>query len=90
MRDILDDLEAWIQSGRRFALAVVTQSWGSSPRPAGSWMAVRDDGAIVGSVSGGCVEGAVAEAAMKSLETGEPEWMTFEGLEPEDLWKVGL
>lgn len=90
MRDIIDEVEAWSEAGHRFALAVVTQTWGSSPRPAGSWMAVCDDGVMVGSVSGGCVEGAVAEAALKTLESGEPDWLTFEGIDPEDLWKVGL
>lgn len=90
MRDILDEVAGWTESGHRFALAVVTQTWGSSPRPAGSWMAVREDGAVVGSVSGGCVEGAVAEAAAKALTSGQPEWLTFEGLDPEDVWKVGL
>jgi xanthine dehydrogenase accessory factor len=53
-------------------------------------MAVREDGLIAGSVSGGCVEGAVAEATLRSLETGVGEWLCFEGQEPEDLWKIGL
>ena len=46
----------WLKAGRRVALATVVQTWGSSPRPPGAWLAIRDDGQVVGSVSGGCVE----------------------------------
>ncbi len=90
MRDIIESVEAWASSGKRFGLAVVTRTWGSSPRPAGSWMAVCEDGALVGSVSGGCVEAAVAEAVIKATRTGDFEWLNFEGLDSDEFWRVGL
>jgi xanthine dehydrogenase accessory factor len=90
MRELAGELRSWRAMGRQFALAVVTQTWGSSPRPAGSWMAVREDGAVIGSVSAGCVESAVIESALKTIERGGGEWLTFEGLDPEDIWRVGL
>lgn len=90
MREFLAHLDAWDIASRRYALAVVTETGGSSPRPAGSWMAVRDDGLVVGSVSGGCVETAVVEAALRATKTGDAEWLTFDRLDPDDVWTVGL
>ena len=69
MRDILADVERWLAEGKRIALATVVQTWGSSPRRAGSKMAVASDGQFTGSVSGGCVENAVIEAALDVLKT---------------------
>ena len=90
MRDILEFVERCLQEGKRFAIAVVTQTWGSSPRPVGSMMAVSEDGTIAGSVSGGCVEGAVIEAAQRALASGSCEVLRFDQLDPEDVWSVGL
>ena len=63
--DVLSVAAAWRAAGEQVALATVTETWGSSPRPAGSQMAVTNSGKMAGSVSGGCIEGAVAEAAMR-------------------------
>lgn len=89
MRELVPTLEAWRKDGHRFALAIVTQTWGSSPRPLGSAMGVRDDGAVCGSVSGGCVEGAVIEASRAAIADGKPRELAFEGAGG-DLWEVGL
>ncbi len=90
MRDIAADVARWLAEGKGVAIAVVTRTWGSSPRPVGSMMAVSDDGSISGSVSGGCVEGAVIEAAHRALSSGIGESLRFEQLDPEDVWSVGL
>jgi xanthine dehydrogenase accessory factor len=87
--DILGCVATWLDEGKAVALATVVQTWGSSPRPAGSQMAVTKDGHMAGSVSGGCIEGAVAEAALRSLETGRPEIVSF-GVTNERAWEVGL
>ncbi len=79
----------WIESGQKIALATVTRTWGSAPRPAGSQMVVRDDGAFVGSVSGGCVENAVIEDALKSIADGKIRNLEF-GVSNEQAWAVGL
>lgn len=79
----------WLASGQRLALAFVMQTWGSSPRPAGSLMLVREDMAVEGSVSGGCIEGAVIEAALSALETGTGQRLDF-GVADETAWEVGL
>jgi len=89
MRDVLPELEAWRREGRPFALATVVRTWGSAPRTAGSRMLVTADARIAGSVSGGCVEAAVIEAAQKALETGEPKLLSF-GVADETAWAVGL
>jgi xanthine dehydrogenase accessory factor len=87
--DILTVAQNWAEAGEQVALATVTESWGSSPRPAGSRMAVTVSGKIAGSVSGGCIEGAVAEAALDSLKTGAPKLLAF-GVTDEMAWQVGL
>ena len=79
----------WHAAGLRLALAFVMQSWGSSPRPVGSVMLVREDMAVEGSVSGGCVEGAVIEAAMTALQDGTGQRLDF-GVADETAWEVGL
>jgi xanthine dehydrogenase accessory factor len=89
MRDILDEVERWRESGERVAIATVIQTWGSAPRPAGSAMAVTAGGKIAGSVSGGCVEGAVVESGLRCLSTGRPERHRF-GVSDETAWSVGL
>ncbi len=89
MRDILDEVERWRQSGERVAIATVIQTWGSAPRPAGSAMALTAGGKIAGSVSGGCVEAAVVESGLRCLSTGRPERLHF-GASDETAWSVGL
>jgi xanthine dehydrogenase accessory factor len=89
MRDILPELEAWRAEGRRFALATVVKTWGSAPRTAGSRMLVGADARIAGSVSGGCVEAAVIEAAQETLRSGAPRLLSF-GVADETAWAVGL
>ncbi len=89
MRDILDYLDNWLGKGEKVALATVIQTWGSSPRGVGSKMALTASGKIAGSVSGGCVEGAVFEAGVESLRSGRPQRMHF-GVADETAWQVGL
>lgn len=87
--DILPIAAAWFVAGEEVALATVTETWGSSPRPAGSQMAVTRSGKMAGSVSGGCIEGAVADAAMETIRTGAPRVLDF-GVSNERAWEVGL
>ncbi len=87
--DALTAATDWLKSGRKVALATVTRTWGSAPRPEGSQMAIRDDGAFIGSVSGGCVEGAVIGEAQNSLADGKVRNLKF-GVTNEDAWAVGL
>ncbi len=89
MRDVLDAIEGWRAEGARVAVATVTRVQGSAPRPPGAKMAVTDDGRWVGSVSGGCVEGAVLEEAADVLAGGPPRVRTF-GITDEMVWDVGL
>jgi len=89
MRDIMHDIEKWIDTGETIALATVVQTWGSSPRKAGSHMAFTLSGKITGSVSGGCVENAVIEAGMQVLKTNQPQLLHF-GVADETAWQVGL
>jgi xanthine dehydrogenase accessory factor len=87
--DPLTAASDWLDSDRKIALATVTRTWGSAPRPEGSQMAIRDDGAFSGSVSGGCVEGAVIGEAQNALNDGKPRNLKF-GVSNEDAWAVGL
>jgi len=80
---------AWCDEGRGVALATVIATWGSSPRPIGSQLVVDDRGNMLGSVSGGCVEGAVVQAALKVIADGEPQVVEF-GISDERAWDVGL
>lgn len=89
MRDILADLTRWCGEDKSIALATVIQTWGSSPRGVGAKMAMTLDGNIIGSVSGGCVEGAVVEAGIQSLKTNRPQLLHF-GVTDEAAWEVGL
>lgn len=89
MRDILADLAAWEAEGRPYALATVVRTWGSSPRQPGAALAVREDLRLSGSVSGGCIEGAVIEEARAALTDGRPRALTF-GVSDETAWSVGL
>ncbi|MEM7352375.1 MAG: XdhC family protein [Acidobacteriota bacterium] len=89
MRDVLGQIEAWQQDGKRTALATVVKVWGSAPRPLGSKMAISDAGDMAGSVSGGCVEGAVFEEAQAVLTNGKPKLVHY-GVTNEEAWAVGL
>lgn len=80
---------AFAREGRGAALATVTETWGSAPRPAGSQLAISGDGALVGSVSGGCVEGAVAAEAEAAIADGVPRLLEY-GVADEDAFAVGL
>lgn len=87
--DVVRSLDAWLAAGGRAALAMVVSTWGSAPRPVGSLMAVHADGRIAGSVSGGCVEGAVIEQARAAIDDGEPRHLRF-GVSDDTAWSVGL
>lgn len=87
--DLLLAAEDWVGAGHGAALATVVQTWGSAPRPAGSNLVIKDDGVFLGSVSGGCVEGAVITEALDVIESGTPKLLEF-GVADETAWKVGL
>lgn len=87
--DILATAAGWRDAGRSVALATVVSTWGSAPRPAGSQLAISDDGDFVGSVSGGCVEGAVVAEALEIMKTDMPRLLEF-GVSDDDAWEVGL
>jgi xanthine dehydrogenase accessory factor len=89
MFEILDTVENWLLDKRTVALAVVTKTWGSAPRREGSKMVVTDDLAMIGSVSGGCIEGAVIEEAQAAMQDGQPRLLKF-GVADDTAWEVGL
>ena len=89
MRDLLGDLARWHGQGKAVALARVVDLEGSGPRDPGAAMAVSEDGEVIGSVSGGCVEGAVVTEALEVLATGDRRLVTF-GYSDEDAFAVGL
>ena len=87
--DVLAQAEAWRGLGRGVALATVVETWGSAPRPAGSHLAVDQEGAFLGSVSGGCVEGEVITEALDAIVDGRPRMLEF-GVADETAWRAGL
>ncbi|WP_421723055.1 XdhC family protein [Bauldia sp.] len=87
--DVLATAEAWREAGRDVALATVVETWGSAPRPVGSHLVVDADGRFEGSVSGGCVEGAVVAEAVDVIADGQPKMLEF-GVADETAWEVGL
>ena len=87
--DVLNQAAKWLREGKNVALATVVSSWGSSPRPPGSQLAVTEDSIFVGSVSGGCIEGAVVTEALEVLKTGNPKVLEY-GVSNELAWEVGL
>jgi xanthine dehydrogenase accessory factor len=89
MREVLAELEEWTKAGEDIALATVVETWGSSPRPLGSKMVVTRSGKMAGSVSNGCIEGAVFEEAQKVLETKRPKVAAF-GVADDVAFEVGL
>jgi xanthine dehydrogenase accessory factor len=89
VKAVLADIERWQESGHRVAIARVVRVIGSGPRDAGATMAVNDGGEVAGSVSGGCVEGAVVVEALEVLAEGRPRLCTF-GYSDEEAFAVGL
>jgi len=87
--DVLQTALAWKKAGRDVAVATVTSTWGSSPRPAGSQLVVDGSGSMVGSVSGGCIEGAVVKEALEAIADGKARLLDF-GVTNEQAWEVGL
>ncbi|MGX7705086.1 XdhC family protein [Methylobacterium sp. Gmos1] len=87
--DILATAETWREAGRGVALATVIETWGSAPRPVGSHLVIDQEGNFLGSVSGGCVEGAVIAEAADVIEDGKPRVLEF-GVADETAWRVGL
>jgi xanthine/CO dehydrogenase XdhC/CoxF family maturation factor len=87
--DVLGQAGRWRDDGRKVALATVVSTWGSSPRPVGSQLAVDETGNMVGSVSGGCIEGAVVLEARQAMESGATKLLEF-GVTDEMAWEVGL
>ncbi len=88
-QEILEQAAHWREAGAGVALATVVTTWGSSPRPVGAKLAVDDNGRMVGSVSGGCVEGAVVEEAQNVIRDGKPRLLDF-GVSDDQAWEVGL
>jgi xanthine/CO dehydrogenase XdhC/CoxF family maturation factor len=86
---ILDQAANWLDEGRGVALATVIETWGSAPQPVGSQLAVDAEGNFAGSVSGGCVEGAVVTEALDVIASGKPKVLAF-GVADETAWEVGL
>jgi xanthine dehydrogenase accessory factor/LAO/AO transport system kinase len=87
--DVLEQARRWRDQGLGVALATVVETWGSSPRPAGSLLALNEQSAFVGSVSGGCIEGAVVHAGREVIGDGQLRSLEF-GVTDEMAWEVGL
>lgn len=87
--DVLEHASRWRADGHKVALATVIKTWGSSPRPVGSQLAIDDGGRMAGSVSGGCIEGAVVREALEIMEGAPPRTLEF-GVSDEQAWEVGL
>lgn len=89
-RQVLDAARRWAEAGHRFALVTVARTWGSAPRPAGSWMALRDDGQVQGSVSGGCVESDLIERVLQGgFDAAQPFLLKY-GITQEEAQRFGL
>jgi len=86
---LLEQAHDWLKQGRRVALATVVETWGSAPQPVGSQLVIDGEGNFIGSVSGGCVEGAVVTEALDIIASGKPKLLQF-GVADEAAWKVGL
>jgi xanthine/CO dehydrogenase XdhC/CoxF family maturation factor len=87
--DVVEQAADWRKSGKKVAIATVVNTWGSSPRPVGSQLAIDEDGNMTGSVSGGCIEGAVVHEAREVMSDGKPRLLDF-GVSNEMAWEVGL
>jgi xanthine/CO dehydrogenase XdhC/CoxF family maturation factor len=86
---VLDTAARWRDEGVGVALATVVSTWGSAPRPTGSHLVIAQDGRFEGSVSGGCIEGAVIQEALEVIRSGAPKTLEF-GVSNEQAWEVGL
>ena len=86
---ILEQANDWLSEGRKLALATVIETWGSAPQPVGSQLVIDREGNFIGSVSGGCVEGAVVTEAIDAIDSGKPKVLAF-GVADETAWEVGL
>lgn len=86
---VLEQAASWRDGGKGAALATVVTTWGSAPRPVGSQLAINEDAEFVGSVSGGCIEGAVVTEALEVIEDGKPRMLDF-GVSNSQAWEVGL
>ncbi len=89
MKEILPEVERWLESGEKVVVATVVASRRSAPRPIGSSLAISESGAMCGSVSGGCVESDVYENAREVLAGREPRLLSY-GITDEQAWSVGL
>ena len=87
--EILHKASLWRKDNKSVALATVVLTWGSSPRPIGSQMAINEDLDILGSVSGGCIEGSVISEAQDVMKTGTPKLLRF-GVSNSEAWEAGL
>lgn len=87
--EVLEEAAAWRAEGKDVALATVVSTWGSSPRPVGSHLAVDGAGKFIGSVSGGCIEGAVVHEALDVIRDGKPRLLEY-GVTNDMAWEVGL
>ena len=86
---VLEQVAAWRSAGQKAAIATVVTTWGSSPRPVGSQLGVSERGEMVGSVSGGCIEGAVVREALEVMQGAPPRLLDY-GVSNEQAWEVGL
>ena len=89
MKEILPDVERWLEDGEKVVVATVVATRRSAPRPVGASLAISESGAMCGSVSGGCVESDVYENAREVFETGKPKLLSY-GIADEEAWSVGL
>ena len=87
--NILEQASQWLEQGRKLAIATVIETWGSAPQPVGSQLIIDAKGNFEGSVSGGCVEGAVVSEALEVIGSGRPKTLSF-GVADETAWRVGL
>jgi len=86
---LLEQASGWLKEGRKVAIATVVETWGSAPQPVGSQLVIDGEGNFIGSVSGGCVEGAVVTEALDVIAAGKPKLLNF-GVADETAWRVGL
>jgi xanthine dehydrogenase accessory factor len=89
VKEILSDIESWLEDGEKVVVATVVGTRRSAPRPLGSSLAISESGRMCGSVSGGCVESDVYENAQEVFETGEPKLVSY-GIDDDLAWSVGL
>jgi xanthine/CO dehydrogenase XdhC/CoxF family maturation factor len=87
--NLIDQASRWLEQGRKLAIATVIETWGSAPQPVGSQLIIDEEGNFEGSVSGGCVEGAVVSEAQEVISSGKAKSLSF-GVADETAWRVGL